>query len=408
MNSNTKLIDERPLLVIPSLAKVVGLSQAVVLQQIHFLVGTDGVFVRLDDGFDYVWNTYEKWVSKYFIFWEAATLQKHILNLEKENLLISEMIYLSGLEKRKYYRINYDVLHARILAHSANNAKSNSESPIEKIFPTIEKIVDDRLLSDGEREVSRPSNVKLVDDDYKSKESEIIKREKSSSLRSARPGQTQTEARPLALATRETEDDEAFFSQLSDSGSEESRGPQTPIPVNPVSDERSESSAENELSAFNSVKQEAYLPGLAPRAKKRRKAAGNAQNKHPISDTAFKNMFELCFMAETLQQQLILDSRQRGRVASALGRLRDAEADLENLLKFKDWWAGTWMSKQKGTNQYQPPRPEQVVEYWFVAADYIKSLEPRPRTPQVVVHNEGLMDMMKNRAIERRGQGGEQ
>lgn len=220
--------------------------------------------------------------------------------------------------------------------------------------------------------------------------------------------QTEARSRSLAAHTHEEEDEDDFFSALAglDPVGEAST---TDHVVRPSSSERSEDSGPENLMAFNNVEQASdaseqpyLLPSLAPRAKKPSKGQRNAPIGRPISHQAFNFMFQLCYMAESQQQMTLLDARQRGRVASALGRLRDADADLSKLSKFKDWWKGSWMSKQKGSDLYQPPRPEQVVEHWFVFADYLKSLEPRTPAPeQRTEPDENLVAMMMRRAKDR-------
>lgn len=100
----------------------------------------------------------------------------------------------------------------------------------------------------------------------------------------------------------------------------------------------------------------------------------------PIPDTAHKVMYNLCYLAETIEQQMFLDSRQRGRVASVLGKMRDADADFNKLSQFKDWWSRFWKSKDRSSGQYQPPTPEQVLEYWTIAMAQLNGAGPPVQT----------------------------
>lgn len=87
----------------------------------------------------------------------------------------------------------------------------------------------------------------------------------------------------------------------------------------------------------------------------------------PIPESAYHHMYRICYQAETVEQAKTLNSRQRGRVASALGQLREGDVDFNKLTQFETWWKGTWMAKNRDTGSYMPPRPEQVSEHWWTA-----------------------------------------
>lgn len=79
-------------------------------------------------------------------------------------------------------------------------------------------------------------------------------------------------------------------------------------------------------------------------------------------------MYDLCYNADTPKKAKLLSSNERGRVASALGRIRDAGGLIDDIYYFGNWWNKNWRSRDKYTGAYQPPRPEQVVEFWWTAA----------------------------------------
>jgi len=124
-------------------------------------------------------------------------------------------------------------------------------------------------------------------------------------------------------------------------------------------------------------------------------------NSQPIVSSMHRAMYRICYRAETEQEILTLDSGQRGRVSSALGRLTEAGADLNKLHDFVGWWNTNWRSKDKGSNSYQPPRPDQVVEHWWVAMKANQKQIPDP----VVEPKENVIDLdkkMLERAMIRR------
>lgn len=99
------LINEYPLLVLPSLAKRIGLNEAIVLQQLHYWLGQPnaGVFV---DGYKWIHNTYEEWQVN-FPFWSVDTVKRTIHDLEKSGIIISAQSAPNPFDKTKSYRIDY-------------------------------------------------------------------------------------------------------------------------------------------------------------------------------------------------------------------------------------------------------------------------------------------------------------
>lgn len=97
------LVDEYPLIVLPSLAKEIGLNEAIMLQQIHFWIGKEKHY---RDGRYWVYNTYDEWVEQ-FPFWSKSTIRRSITSLEKQNLLLVGNYNKAGFDNTKWYTINY-------------------------------------------------------------------------------------------------------------------------------------------------------------------------------------------------------------------------------------------------------------------------------------------------------------
>ncbi|WP_109064365.1 replication protein RepO [Aggregatibacter kilianii] len=101
------LINEQPLQVIPSLAKAIGLNEAIFLQQLHY-------FLRISknraDGRSWVYNTIKDWQAE-FSFWSLKTVQRTIENLEKMGLILStDKFNKMKMDKTKWYSIDYEKL----------------------------------------------------------------------------------------------------------------------------------------------------------------------------------------------------------------------------------------------------------------------------------------------------------
>jgi hypothetical protein len=102
------LLDETPLVVLPSLVAAVGLHEAIVLQQLHYLIA--GKFGKIIDGQRFIYKTYEQWRADYFPFWHADTVRKTFRNLEKAGYVVA--IQEKSYYRQKLYAINYEKVNA--------------------------------------------------------------------------------------------------------------------------------------------------------------------------------------------------------------------------------------------------------------------------------------------------------
>lgn len=125
---NNFLIDEYPMIVLPSLASEIGLNEAIVLQQVHYWLEvekkSDKKEVRekhFHNGRWWVYNTYDQWQTQ-FPFWCVRTIKGIFKRLETMDLLISDNFNRFGYDRTKWYTINYDVLESLKYQHSANLA----------------------------------------------------------------------------------------------------------------------------------------------------------------------------------------------------------------------------------------------------------------------------------------------
>jgi hypothetical protein len=107
MEYSKLLIDEAPLQVLPSLAVLIGLNEAIVLQQLHYWIGKseNEYEARL-----WVYNTYEQWQAQFF-FWSVATVQRTFTSLEKQGVVLSRRFEVQDWNQRKWYTIDYAALN---------------------------------------------------------------------------------------------------------------------------------------------------------------------------------------------------------------------------------------------------------------------------------------------------------
>lgn len=110
--SNKLLLDEHPLVILPSLAKEIGLNEAIILQQIHYwLVIAEKAkdSSKFYEGRWWTFGTYVDWQEQ-FPWWSTDTVGRVVRKLEKDGLLLSRKPDAKDWNQRKWYTIEYGKL----------------------------------------------------------------------------------------------------------------------------------------------------------------------------------------------------------------------------------------------------------------------------------------------------------
>lgn len=100
------LINEQPVIIIPSLAAQLGVKEAVVLQQMHYWLMKSR---QIRNRRKWVYNTYKEWQQQ-LPFWSESTLKRTIQSLEKQGYVLSAMFNRSKMDQTKWYTIDYSKL----------------------------------------------------------------------------------------------------------------------------------------------------------------------------------------------------------------------------------------------------------------------------------------------------------
>ncbi len=109
---STLLFDPYPLMINPNLAALVGLNEAIILQQIHYWVEkNEEKSKNLHEGLYWTYNTYEEW-QRQFPFWSISTIKRIIKNLESKGYIMSGNYNSLTFDKTKWYTINYELIEA--------------------------------------------------------------------------------------------------------------------------------------------------------------------------------------------------------------------------------------------------------------------------------------------------------
>jgi len=104
MSKMNLLLDESPIVFQPTLAKLIGLSEAIVLQTLQYYCNNKKCG-KVVDGKRWIYNTYEEWQELAFPFWTPRSIAETFRILEKMGFVASEKFdKLNGMN-RKYYTI---------------------------------------------------------------------------------------------------------------------------------------------------------------------------------------------------------------------------------------------------------------------------------------------------------------
>lgn len=109
-NESSMLLDEYPVLVLPSLACAVGLNEAIVLQQVHYWLKNaerNKNEFKFRHGKWWVYNSYPEWQAN-FPWWGIMTIRRTIASLEAKGFLVSGQLGKDRRDRTKWYTIDYD------------------------------------------------------------------------------------------------------------------------------------------------------------------------------------------------------------------------------------------------------------------------------------------------------------
>lgn len=122
------LINESPLVILPTLAKCIGLNEAIVLQQVHYWLTKKKHFY--DEKY-WTYSTYKEWL-KQFPFFSESTLIRTVRKLEDMGLLTSNNYNKNAYDRTKWYTINYDVLDSFETISQNDKMETSQNDKIKK------------------------------------------------------------------------------------------------------------------------------------------------------------------------------------------------------------------------------------------------------------------------------------
>ena len=119
-----KLFNTHPLVVDKELARILGLNEALILQQVHYWLGINEKSKRnFHEGKYWTYNTIDEWQEE-FPFWSTSTVKRVFKKLRDMNLIIVDNFNLYQMDRTLWYAINYEELERLV----ENHTKSNDDS----------------------------------------------------------------------------------------------------------------------------------------------------------------------------------------------------------------------------------------------------------------------------------------
>lgn len=149
-NHSRLLLDEEPLQVLPSLAKAIGINDAILLQQINYwlkIASKAGDKRKFIDGRWWTYGAYREWQTQ--LSWLTLEgLRRIIYRLEKLKLLESKQHNLATGDARKWYTIDYEKVDALFPEEEAQ-AEPEPEAEVDEGASGIQYQMGCHSVPDG-------------------------------------------------------------------------------------------------------------------------------------------------------------------------------------------------------------------------------------------------------------------
>jgi len=126
------IINEYPLILLPSLAVKFGLNEAIIIQQLHYWLEKSDKDI---DGHKWVYNSVEKWHEQ-FPFWHQNTIRNTLNKLVKSGIVIKANHNKIPFDRTMWYSIDYNQLTISLSVKDPFNKQSEMVlSPVVTPIP---------------------------------------------------------------------------------------------------------------------------------------------------------------------------------------------------------------------------------------------------------------------------------
>ena len=133
------LFNEEPLVINRLSARVLGLNESIVLQQIHYWLEINRkAKINFYDNRTWSYNTYEAWQKDNFDFWSISTLKRIFKNLFDKGILLKGNYNPHKYDRKLWVSIDYDKLDTLLEEYNNSKSEENVEVSTECQNDTIE------------------------------------------------------------------------------------------------------------------------------------------------------------------------------------------------------------------------------------------------------------------------------
>lgn len=123
------LFNEEPITINRLSANVLGLNEAIVVQQIHYWLNiNEKAKINVYDGHIWTYNTYDVWQKENFTFWSVKTIQRIFDKLVKLGIVIKGNYNKKKYDRTLWVTLDYDKLEKLLVDYEKNNEDESNQN----------------------------------------------------------------------------------------------------------------------------------------------------------------------------------------------------------------------------------------------------------------------------------------
>ena len=136
------LYTKEPIVINPIAAEVLGVNEAIIVQQIHYWLNiNEKAKINFYNGRYWTYNTYENWQKTNFRFLSVSTLKRIFKKLVTKGILITDNFNKAKYDRTLWVTINYEKLDELLSKYEEENKNEKSEEIEENVeISTLVKI----------------------------------------------------------------------------------------------------------------------------------------------------------------------------------------------------------------------------------------------------------------------------
>ena len=128
------LYTKEPIVINPIAAEVLGVNEAIIVQQIHYWLNiNEKAKINFHKGKYWTYNTYENWQKTNFRFLSVSTLKRIFKKLVTKGILITDNFNKAKYDRTLWVTINYEKLDELLSKYEEENKNEKSEEIEENV-----------------------------------------------------------------------------------------------------------------------------------------------------------------------------------------------------------------------------------------------------------------------------------